>query len=379
MTAVVAQHCGLMPFGWTGVWLFFVISGYVVTLSVISRPSDKPAKRRLTDFFRRRAYRIVPVYYAYVGVGFLICLVTGQAIDSLTAGSLLGFFFNFAMAMGSGELGNWHVGHLWTISIEMQFYVLYGTVLIMASRRTVIFFLVSALAISPLLRLAVSLALIRFHGDAESNAFAIYSGSFLHTDSFAAGALLAFASERGLLSRIARPLAGVGLVALAVYISIYVGLNYASGARGIDALRDVLSGILWGQMREVFVYSALAIAGAGLVAIAASEDRSLAWLLKHRLLQRIGEISYGAYVYHTLMIAVALKVLPLMIDLAPAHRAIISKIALFALSYVMTVIVSELSFRHFESRFIGGRHRSSRKFDADAASKSATMFEQAGT
>ena len=37
MTAVVAQHCGMLPFGWIGVWLFFVISGYVVTQSVIGR------------------------------------------------------------------------------------------------------------------------------------------------------------------------------------------------------------------------------------------------------------------------------------------------------------------------------------------------------
>jgi len=34
MTAVVAQHNGLLPFGWTGVWLFFVISGYVVTVAL---------------------------------------------------------------------------------------------------------------------------------------------------------------------------------------------------------------------------------------------------------------------------------------------------------------------------------------------------------
>lgn len=43
MTAVVAQHNDLLPIGWTGVWLFFVISGYVVTLAMVGRQSSRLA------------------------------------------------------------------------------------------------------------------------------------------------------------------------------------------------------------------------------------------------------------------------------------------------------------------------------------------------
>ncbi|WP_394885646.1 acyltransferase family protein (plasmid) [Mesorhizobium sp. AaZ16] len=138
MTAVVAQHCGLMPFGWTGVWLFFVISGFVVTLAVIERPTDRPPLERLRGFFRRRTIRIVPVYYAYVGVGILASLAAGASVDLFDLLSLLGFYHNVAMGLGRGQLSDWPVAHLWTISVEMQFYLVYGTVLVLASRRTVI-------------------------------------------------------------------------------------------------------------------------------------------------------------------------------------------------------------------------------------------------
>jgi hypothetical protein len=36
MTAFVAVHCRLLPFGWAGVWLFFVISGFAITSSLLA-------------------------------------------------------------------------------------------------------------------------------------------------------------------------------------------------------------------------------------------------------------------------------------------------------------------------------------------------------
>src|SRR5262245_24990151 len=61
MTMVVAQHCGLAPFGWTGVWLFFVISGYVISRNFLREEykADSVARQFLT-FMKRRFFRIVP-------------------------------------------------------------------------------------------------------------------------------------------------------------------------------------------------------------------------------------------------------------------------------------------------------------------------------
>lgn len=210
MTAVVAQHTGLLPFGWTGVWLFYVISGFVVTLSVIGRQSTVPPSQQLSSFFGRRIRRILPVYYLYVLAGIATMLILGKHIDALAVGSLLGFFNNLAMAVGRGELSAWPVGHLWTISVEMQFYLVYGVVLVFAPRGIVITLLVASLLFTPAMRGVASIGLNTLEWTSEAKAYAIYSGPFLHIDAFAMGSLLAFASRSQLLPKIATPLAVAG-------------------------------------------------------------------------------------------------------------------------------------------------------------------------
>ena len=356
MTAVVAQHCGLMPFGWTGVWLFFVISGFVVTLAVIRRPltADQTPLDRLRGFFRRRTRRIVPVYYAYVVVGIVVCVMMASPPDLLDVLSLLGFFHNVSMGFGGGVMPGWPVGHLWTISVEMQFYLVYGTLLALASRRTVVVLLFAALLITPFLRLLASWEFSRMGLDSEMSAFRIYSGPFLHADSFAVGALLAFASQYGLLRRLARPLAWTGAAAMVAYSTVYIWVNHSMiHAEGFDVMKNLVSGILWGQYREVVLYSALAAASGGLVALAATGDRSLHWLLKWRLFRRIGEISYGAYILHAVAIELAAMLLSRIADLS--EYTIARRLLIFALAYAITIAAAELSFRFFESRFSSSR------------------------
>lgn len=355
MTAVVAQHCGLLPFGWTGVWLFFVISGYVVTLTVTGASTAR-GRRGLARFYARRAARILPVYFGYVGIGLVLVVLAGHTVYPLAALSLFAFLDNIAMIAGRGEIAGWPTGHLWTISVEMQFYLLYGLGLFWGSRRVLLGALVLALAVTPLLRAAAAAWLSAQGWTAGDAAYAIYAGPLLHQDAFAAGALLAFASRAGLLERLARPLALLGVAALAGYALTYVWVNHAVlGARGIDVLRNVVSGVLFGQGREVFLYSALNAAAAGLVALAATRDRLIARALRPAALQRIGAISYGAYVWHALAIMLVGMALAAAPGLSGAQGSLVFRLALFALSYALTIAVAELSFRTLERRFGAGR------------------------
>ncbi len=63
--AVFLFHCGLLDFGWLGVQIFFVISGFLITRSLESRQQGT-ASQRMFAFYSRRARRILPPVYLYL-------------------------------------------------------------------------------------------------------------------------------------------------------------------------------------------------------------------------------------------------------------------------------------------------------------------------
>src|SRR5690606_32614373 len=150
--------------------------------------------------------------------------------------------------------------------------------------------------------------------------------------------------------------------------TIYVCLNFAAGERGIDMFRNVVSGIVWGQFREVFLYSAIIAASGGLVALAAIKDPLIHWAVRSPILRRIGEISYGAYIYHGLAIWITIVVTEELFAWPAEDRAVSLRIVQFLISYTITIAAAELSFRYFESLFI--KHRPSQVNRAKLAESS---------
>lgn len=346
MIAVVAMHSKLLPFGWAGVWLFFVISGYVVTLSIARQQDPKEAPRLLRGFFRRRVARIVPVYYFYLlyGLVFSVVLVIPQQTASLL--SLFGFYQNLALSSGGGEMSIWPTGHLWSISIEMQFYLIYGAAAyylsLQATKRLLWIFIIA----SPILRAIAGLVMTG--GDHEAIAFFIYSGTGLHFDSFAMGCLLALARLREPLDRLVGPLVRLGFGAMALYLVSYVAINILFRDRvGVDIARDVISGILYGEGREVFLYTALGLLSLAILALTVARHRSVMWLVGLRPLQWIGSISYGAYIYHALCLRIALW----MITGSWAGiggATLVQKVMVFGGGLALTLLFAHISYRFIE-------------------------------
>src|SRR5262249_2812065 len=70
--AVVLYHIFKLWFGWQGVHVFIVLSGFGLTRSLLSKPSPV----NWGEWFRRRAFRILPPYLMAVGGGFALFLVS---------------------------------------------------------------------------------------------------------------------------------------------------------------------------------------------------------------------------------------------------------------------------------------------------------------
>ena len=116
----------LLGNGALGVFIFFVISGYLIT-TLLLREQDKTHAISLKSFYLRRAFRILPPLYLYVL--FLAVLgVTGHLPgmnlrELLTALTLTR---NYAH-----HVDLWAMEHLWSLCIEEQFYLLWPTTLVL--------------------------------------------------------------------------------------------------------------------------------------------------------------------------------------------------------------------------------------------------------
>lgn len=105
-----------------GVRIFFVISGFIITYLLLQE-FNRNGSINLRNFYIRRALRILPVYYVYILVVFLLQKFTPwhQSLSAWIAN--LTFTTNF---FGS----SWTTGHLWSIAVEEQFYLLWPCLLV---------------------------------------------------------------------------------------------------------------------------------------------------------------------------------------------------------------------------------------------------------
>jgi peptidoglycan/LPS O-acetylase OafA/YrhL len=263
---VVLFHAfpGVVPGGFVGVDVFFVISGYLISGNILSRVETKSFT--LSDFYVRRARRILPALAltiaATLAAGWL--LLAPPAYGTLGLHALAGtlFFPNFIFWH---EVGYFDAAaetkpllHLWSLGIEEQFYLLWPLLLMLLGRRPKI--LVQSLCIIVAASLAYSC-----YATFRSPAAAFYSPISRLWELGAGGILFIMVrhpSRNDILSSL-----GVVLIAASAFL-----LKKTSPFPGLAAVPPV----------------------AGAVLIIASGSR----ILERRLPELLGRISYPLYLWH---------------------------------------------------------------------------------
>ncbi len=138
--------------GSAAVTLFFVISGFIIT-TLLCEEEDRTGRIDIHRFYLRRAFRILPATYVYL-VGALVltlgCRLTWDSSEWL--GSLL-FFRNLLHTEGSGL-----TGHLWSLSVEAQFYFIWPLLLVIAPARYRLWMVVALCGAAPIWRHLVTKA-----------------------------------------------------------------------------------------------------------------------------------------------------------------------------------------------------------------------------
>jgi peptidoglycan/LPS O-acetylase OafA/YrhL len=134
--------------GGLGVSIFFTISGYLIT-SLLLAEMQRTGTISLRAFFARRAFRILPAYFAYLAcagamwaAGIVHLTAQGFAAASVFASDYL--------HLGPSE---WLLGHTWSLSVEEQFYLFWPASLVVLGRRRAIVLALVLIGAAPILRL----------------------------------------------------------------------------------------------------------------------------------------------------------------------------------------------------------------------------------
>jgi peptidoglycan/LPS O-acetylase OafA/YrhL len=140
--AVIIYHANKMwlPGGFLGVEVFFVISGYLITLLLLAE-SEKNGSISLKEFWWRRARRLLPALWVVVlGVVVFAALFQREMLGTLRgdviAALLYGFNW-FQIWVGTSYFTSFEfvpLRHLWSLAVEEQFYLIWPVVMLIVAK-----------------------------------------------------------------------------------------------------------------------------------------------------------------------------------------------------------------------------------------------------
>lgn len=282
-----AAYARLSGAGWVGVDLFFVLSGFLIT-GILHDSRERAGY--FSSFYARRILRIVPLYYGFVlGVLPLTAWLGAPDPAHSLAGlrAQIGWYLSYAVNFMLAFRGGWQApvlptGHLWSLALEEQFYLVWPPLVLLLSRRALIRTSGALVAAALLVRVGM-----RLGGAGE---VATYVLPFARMDALLLGALVALvAREMGSVKPLARHaprvLAVSGVVAAALLASAPARKSSTSLAVQTVGLTAI----------AVF-FAALLVS-----AIAAPEGSRWGRVLRAPSLRTFGKYSYALYIFHPLV------------------------------------------------------------------------------
>jgi peptidoglycan/LPS O-acetylase OafA/YrhL len=312
-------------YGWTGVNLFFVLSGFLIT-GILD--DAKGSTNYFRVFYARRMLRILPLYYGALAILFIMPHVVG------TPGAQK-FIVHFSRQIwywvylqnyrGLPLLFIGVAGHFWSLAIEEQFYLVWPLIIFLLSRKRALYLCAAILPLEILYRIVMGAVYPRLAG---------------HTITLAALDGLAVGSALALLYRthngtrwIRKHLLAIGASSLAAIVAVEV-LRSRPVAR---AVMETLLAIFYGCL---LVYAIEARRGPA------------ARFFRAKIMKFYGRYSYGLYVLHVPLIPIAYLVGVTPRTLAFGGSEVVGALLYVALMMSVSTAAAWISYNVYEKHFL---------------------------
>lgn len=263
---VICYHVFQLGFGWMGVDLFFVLSGFLITSILLDTKEDA---RYFSSFFIKRFLRIFPLYFAVLTLYFLPYLFAGgtaKATDSVP-------YFLYVQNIVFSIRNEWPVNylaplnHFWSLAIEEQFYCLFPLLIYFVPRR----YLLGLFILS-----VISSIACRYYFWTIHNPVASYAFSLCRSDGLVIGAISALFVRR--FNHI--HLGAILPIVLLFFAQMAISVQFDHA---------------WYQL---IGYSVNAVFFAVLLLVSLTDFTLTRRVFEHPVLRHLGKYSYGLYVFH---------------------------------------------------------------------------------
>jgi peptidoglycan/LPS O-acetylase OafA/YrhL len=327
----------LADFGWAGVDVFFVLSGFLITSILLDAKDDHEGapKKYFLGFWMRRVLRIFPLYYLFLFVSFVVFPASADHLPdpelwrSVPSSSwwFWAYVPNFLYAKDGAFFGAIHLQATWSLGVEEQFYLLWPLVV----------WLVPTRHIGKVAASGVALALVLRVGLAQQGTpwVSLFVWPFTRMDTLFVGIWLAQRyRRRGEHTVPAFVALGLGVFLWFIY----------SVVRGAVVQFD--------PAIYTFGYTAIAVTAGALLWLSLHDER-VARVLRFKPLRVLGKYAYGLYLVHVPVKHLVLRHLLTWDAFKSALPGRLAQELVFELcGFVVSLACAWLLFHLFEQRFL---------------------------
>lgn len=319
--------------GWVGVDLFFVLSGFLITGILFDTRNDSHFFKR---FFARRSLRIFPVFYLMCAILLLLTPLLHYQWHWLQLTFLVyfgNFFANYDFKLYEVPSSTYPaakalIGHLWSLCVEEQFYLLWPLVVWTVRDRVRLLWIASGICLlALLLRIAMCLTF-----PAEAETWIIRTLPF-RMDSLLFGAILALLLRGPNADLWQRSCKWIFLGGMALVVPLFLRFPQ------ITSPWILTIGL-----------TLLAVTGVGLIGITLRSGSPAFRIFYLKPLRILGKYSYGFYIYSLIFQLAFIKLLVLLAQ--KTHSLAIAGIIELSCAFVASFLVAKLSYDLFEVRFL---------------------------